>query len=284
MSDFDAALADFDERLAPPEGETPQEPEARTEEPPPAAGYDPDPEQPQPEPPDPEDSGQPRDPETGRFLPKDPKAQAYLEKYGGDPEKALAAAVEAQELIGRQGGELGELRKTLETLNERLAQPETPRLDQGTVDWFDEQASENPYGAAMWAMQNDPSGTLYERAMDTWFDTNPRQAAAFERQQEIGQLRKEFEDKLSEQTGPLLQQTTRAELARAFTDAMRSHPESQDDLGEMILAAAQNAPAVTRALMNEAENGDYQTKVEVFDSLIARAQGRSLAQVKQASS
>ncbi len=49
-------------------------------------------------------------------LHEDPEVAAYLERYQGDPDKALKAAVEASKLIGRQGNELGEARERLARL------------------------------------------------------------------------------------------------------------------------------------------------------------------------
>src|SRR5512145_2953881 len=57
------------------------------------------------------------------YLELDEDTQALLDsKYGGDLNAMLKAAREAQSLIGRQGNELGELRKEMEEWRAEMAQ------------------------------------------------------------------------------------------------------------------------------------------------------------------
>ena len=67
--------------------------------------------------------------------------------------KALAGAVHLQRKAGEQSNEVGELRRMVEELGQlresiQQGQQREPVMDQATVDWFDEQAAINPYGAA----------------------------------------------------------------------------------------------------------------------------------------
>ena len=112
----------------------------------------------------------------------DPEVASFLAKYGNDPEKALRAAVELSKLQGRQGDELGQLRQTVEQLQQRLEQPAQPRIaiTEQVVEELDSLAVEQPQQALSRAAQMDPSGQLTERVMDIWFATNPRQASAFQ--------------------------------------------------------------------------------------------------------
>ena len=54
------------------------------------------------------------------YLDLTPETEEYLAKYDGDLTKALNAAANAQSLIGRQGNELGDVRRELQELRERL--------------------------------------------------------------------------------------------------------------------------------------------------------------------
>jgi hypothetical protein len=79
----------------------------------------------------------PRDPETGRFLPRnievdDPDVAAYLDKYQGDPVKALRAATEAQRKIGEMGNELGQYRQWYEQQAQQTQQ-QTGNVDVATL-------------------------------------------------------------------------------------------------------------------------------------------------------
>ncbi|MBI3936401.1 MAG: hypothetical protein HY323_05445 [Betaproteobacteria bacterium] len=225
----------------------------------------------------------------GKFVPKDAAAsaaeaeakadsgepdavEAYLAKYGGDRDQALRAAVEAQSTIGRQAFELGELRKTLDTLNERLspAEPEEPavQINQSTVDWFDEQSDQNPAAAAVWALENDPSGVLYGRALDAWHERAPRQAAAFERSLELSQLRSEFEQRLSDQTRPLQEQASKAGIAGAWAEARNTIPDL-DSYGSQILEAAKEAPDAATGLRSD----DPADRVKAIRALYYMAKG-----------
>lgn len=72
-----------------------------------------------------------------------PEVQAFLAKYDGDPVKALAAAAEAQSVIGRQGNELGELRNTVARLEGMVSMIQQAPAQQQylTQEQIDEQAA-----------------------------------------------------------------------------------------------------------------------------------------------
>jgi len=241
MPDIDAALAQMDESLGiaasqETPAETPEAQEQRREEN--LAALE-------------QGKEQPRD-EKGRFVSvetDDPDVQAVLEKYQGDPVKALKAAAEAQKLIGSQGKELGELRQLIE---ERLPAEEEPSLDinQGTVDWFDEQIDANPQGAAAWALQNDPTGTLYDRAMDAWYEMpgQARRAAQFERAMDAQKI----QELVREQTAPLAEQQSKMDLAAALDRAKQLVPELVN-YGEAIVQEAKDSPEILLAAKTQEE-------------------------------
>ena len=223
MSDLDTALEQFDKMLEPedPEKETPQE--AQTPEEAPV-----------------QETAEPEEPQ------RDPAVQAYLDKYGGDPDKAIAAAVEAQRLIGKQGEELGELRKLIEDrLPEERDEDYGVPMDASTASWFDTLMEENPIQAMEWARNNDPSGAYYNRGMGIWFDSNPAQAATYQNAVIAQALRDEFKESLATQTKPLQDQAHQQTLNSAWTEARKEFPDL-DEHAEAMLEEAKASPEILR--------------------------------------
>lgn len=200
--------------------------------------------------------------ELGRFAPKteDPDVQRFLQRFDGDVDKALRAAVEADSMIGRQGQQMGELQKQLSEIQEAVTQPDQPevQITQETVDWFDEQIEQNPQGAAIWAMQNDSSGALYNRALDQWFDMAPRQASAFERQFEMSQ----FAQAVQQQQAPLQQMAVANEFGAAWNIVKQEIPDL-DSQSDAILQAVAEAPEIVMAL----QSGTPESKQRVIRNL-----------------
>lgn len=194
---------------------------------------------------------QPRD-EQGRFAAtaeeKDEGLDKYLERFGGDVDKALKAAVEADRMIGRQGQQMGELQKQLTELQEALQapMPEQPApVTQEMVDWFDEQAMEDPAGAVAYALQNDPTGVLYNRAMDVWYEESPRQAAAFERRLEL----QAYQQEMWQQQRPLYEQAARQDFAALWQEMAADIPELRDPAtAEAMMQAVREAPEILAGL------------------------------------
>lgn len=196
--DPDAHVLDVDESLAEPEvlGPTSEEEEPAEEEDVPL-------EEPEPE------------------LALDARSTEYLkeltEHFDGDTAKALRSAVEAQSLIGRQGQELGELRKAVEALQDH---PQ-PQAFPGNLD---EEIEENPDEVAKWALSQNQPG-VYNAAMANWYEENPREASRFERALEMDLLRREMEDKLQPAIEPARQQTQARSMAQAQTELRATYPD-----------------------------------------------------------
>lgn len=207
--------------------------------------------------------------EKGRFVAKDadPDLEKYLERFGGDVDKALRAAVEADRMIGRQGQQMGELQKQLRELQESLSQPpepQAPQITQETVDWFDDQiASRGPQAAAVWALQNDPAGpdgVFYGRAMEAWFDESPREAAAFQTRVEVVRAT----HALQAQQLPLYEQAAKQEFAAAWRSLQAEIPDLADPaIAESMLKAAEEAPEVLSGL----QSGDPDDRKRVIRTL-----------------
>lgn len=168
----------------------------------------------------------------GRFKSYDELEKAYLEL---DSE------------YGRRGQEFGEMRKQLAEIQQSLQPEPGIEIDQGAVDWFDQQFADNPQAGAMWALQNDPTGTLYHRVMDEWYETpgQARAAASFERQFEMRQLY----EYIQSQQAPLQQQAFQNELASSWASLSREMPDLDNpEIAERMLKEAEGAPEILAAL------------------------------------
>jgi hypothetical protein len=181
---------------------------------------------------------------------------------------------ELESHLGSQGKELGDLRKLME---ERLpeSQEEPMRIDQPMVDWFDEQIDSNPSGAALWALQNDSTGTLYERAMDAWFEMpgQARRASAFERALEA----QELDRKIEQQTKPLQQQAEQQSLAQAWTQ-LAGEITDLSEHAEAIVAEAKESPEILRGATTAEEKSKALRKLY---RLVKGDQATSLESVKE---
>jgi len=107
------------------------------------------------------------------FLDLTPETEAYLAKYGGDLNKALKAAHDAQSLIGRQGNELGDVRSELQALRAEIQ----AGINRPSLVWPDEFAEPEEavpmlrqIADSAFEMQDARS---FEQAMNQWKAIDP---------------------------------------------------------------------------------------------------------------
>jgi hypothetical protein len=206
--------------------------------------------------PDPEDAAAPTGGES------DDELQAYLAKYGGDQDKALRAALEAQKLIGRKQSEIDELKSSLEErfdqFEERLA-PAAPNVDLQTIaDRLVDRPDLIPQVAQ--AAFQEGNRDILKVAMVAWGDHDPYAAEDFRRR---------------------WRERPRAEIYRADTAAS----EIEDGWNQSAQEFAKTHPDfnVYAAKMNEIapeyphilkilEHGAPKAQLEVLDFLYVKAQ------------
>ena len=210
-----------------------------------------------------EEAETPRD-DKGRFASKDPDIEGYLAKYGGDVDKALKAAVEASSLIGRQGSELGELRKQFESFQQAQAKP---RIDQNA---FAQLIEDDPAQATVLAYQaQDTAATA--TALRAWSEESPFAASQWVTDQRIQELQGQFDQRLQTATAPLQQRVAGQVVEEVLTAFAKEHPDVDQYLGTMYEIAPES-PLVLEVLKRQ---DDPKAIREVYDYLYHKARGRT---------
>lgn len=204
--------------------------------------------------------------------------QKYLAKYDGDTEKALRAAVEAQSLLGRQGSELGDVRKELQELKSML-EPEPVEqfpVTDDLVSQVQQAAYDNGAQAAMWALQNQPS--LYETAIRTWAEYDPVSATRFDTDRRNEAYQYQMQAQIAPVIAPVIATTNRDKFLQAWGQVKESIAPDLDQHGPALLELAKESPEVIAVL----ENGDPESRVKVIQSLYWMAKGRASAPLSEA--
>ncbi len=254
----------------------------------------------------------PRDPETGRFLPQEPvqeelpfeggtepteivssveedtTGQQVLEldpnhpfftKYGGDPEAALKALEESQSMIGRQGQELGELRRLQERQDlleqqlkqqQEVQQPESNNIDWGALIEHD------PAQAAQMAYQYADAGAL-QAAVDAWGEEDPFQAAMFAQRLAQEHLQYELQQRFESQQASLGPQS----LPEDVQVEIRAVKDSHDDFDQYIPAMtklSQELPLLAQTL----QQGDAKTRAMALEDLYRIAKSQDIPDTSDA--
>ena len=181
---------------------------------------------------------------------EDPKVQAYLEKYDGDLNKALAAATDASSLIGQQGNEMGQMRQQLTEMQQYLqwqhqqaqqaaAQPQPSNLP--PVNWG-ELIDDNPAAAAKEALSRWDDRALVA-AVEAWKEEEPYEAAVF-----VMGLANEL-------TRLELEEQNQARFVQAQQQAALQHQQRAafEDLGKQVGRVIEKYPDLPEALPAIAE-------------------------------
>ena len=187
----------------------------------------------------------------------DPEVAALLDKYQGDPVKALKAAAEAQSLIGRQGAELSELRSIREQLS-NLQSRMTPY--RSSIDEDPASLVQEVLERAIQTGQFDDG--VYDAAIQAWGEEDPVAATRLD---------------------------TRVQLARAEAERIVAQGDSQTTTLDSELAALkQRHPDVEKFLPSIAKivedrplwreaisQGDPRTRAQAFEDLYLLARSQS---------
>jgi len=211
---------------------------------------------------------------------QDPAVAAFLKKYGGDVSKALAGAVHLQRKAGEQSNEVGELRRMVDELSqlrEGIQQQnqtqQQPVMDQATVDWFDQQAIENPYAMAEYARQQG-NAILMQRALSTWKEIDPYQAAVYTNELRLQEQQRQFDERITKAQ----QLPMDATINVALTNVRSRNPEFAN-YDDAIAPVMDKYPALQDALQSAATAGDTAKLEAAIETAYALAQGDTLKRI-----
>lgn len=227
-----------------------------------------------------EDDGRARDPETGRFLPKDqkdPRVQAVLDKYG-DPEKALLALAESQSYIGQLHQTQGELQAQLAELTQAIR---TPRPQQN----FETLLETDPQQAAMYALQTGDRAA-YERAKSEWNDLAPGAPAIWEQNLQLQNKMAELEQRVQGVQQPIAEQQNLRVVATAYQQVQASNPDFDSLQPMMSQIVGEIAESGYDWISPALDSGDPRAATVALSQLVelarARAGGNLQDQARQA--
>jgi hypothetical protein len=207
----------------------------------------------------------------------DPAVANFLAKYGGDVDKALQGAVNLQRKAGEQSNELGELRRMVDELSQLREsiqanqQPQQQYLDQGTVDWFDQQVMSNPQGALEWARQQG-NQILVQRGLDTWKDFDPYGAASYRNDLQLAAMR----DHLAQQRAQQAQLPKDAAVSLALQNVRSRNPEFAS-FDEVLGSTLERYPFVAQQLKAAADSGDPSLLEGAIETAYGLARGDTLS-------
>lgn len=214
----------------------------------------------------------------------------YLAKYGGDVDEALKAAVEAQKVIGRQGAEVGELRKVAQQVDELRALVEAqnepqyeeppPQYDPGSID---EYLAENPQHIPALARQaiDAGDGFLYQRALAAWGELDQVGAMDFHARA----VSDAAIERLREEMAPAVQSAQRAETTNQFAAAYETVASRHEDFAMVMNAITDETIAgFPKSVIGALQTGDQATKQEVLETLYRWTKTEQAGSLSQAAS
>lgn len=198
----------------------------------------------------------------------------YAGKYK-TPDDLENAYQELQRKLGENSRDVQEYRRLqgeIEALKQAVEQSRTqaPGVDPiALANYLDERPDLAPQAAYEAATRGD--SRAYEVAMEKWYEQAPRQAAAWERQNEIERVKQEMEAKIAASTQPIARQNQAQEFGAVLRSLTDEFPEIRDEkFAEAMLAEAQRLPAILEVL----QAGDIASKEEAMRSLALMARGR----------
>lgn len=208
----------------------------------------------------------------------DEDVQSFLGKYDGDLNKALRGAVELQKMAGRQGSELGELRKMqadLESLRSEVQRrQEAPQVAPKPMPDYRGMIEEDPRDAAITAYDNghwDAMGA----ALQAWASDDPVEARLFAMNvkheadlMEQRALAEQAQRARADTTNVTLQQ----EFVKRVADVASRHPDLESMMGE-IAKVSQERPLLREVL----ETGSPADRAAALEDLYLIAKSRTVA-------
>lgn len=214
------------------------------------------------------------------YLDLDDATQALIDtKYGGDLNKALAALNESQSLIGRQGSELGDLRRQLEELTTLVQHGQI--LSQPYPEWPDEFAEPGEAAAAFRAIAEEAFARqdveTFGTAVDAWNAQDPAGAGTY-RDLKLLQLQ------LSQNEAPAV--TDDEATLRAGTESVKAQfprfvPEDAEFMAAFD-AELQKFPTLKALLWGEIPGTTPDQRIEALRETVGRVASQFTAETERA--
>ncbi len=208
------------------------------------------------------------DADDGIVIELDDDLQAILEKYDGDFGKALRALNESQSMIGRQGNELGDLRRELQEMRQAMQQgfqqaPQQPQY----VGPYTNSIDEDPRGLVMEALERG-DGVTMEKALRAWGDYEPFEAATFL----ITLQQQAAAAPAAPDPAPTAPTTPQGpSLEDAMADVVSRHPDVEKYLPQ-VEQVSQEFPTLRESM----RAGTPAAQAQAFEELLKIAKTRSL--------
>jgi hypothetical protein len=253
-------------------------------------GIDPEPESDEEQESESEESEQPEaeaeeltpDEEEVLYLELDDETQSLIDdKYGGDVNKALGALRESQSLIGRQGSELGDLRKQLEDLAELVTKGQT--MSQPYPDLPDEYAEPHEAAAAYRAIAEEAFRRedidTFSEIVDTWIEQDPAGASTY-RDLKILQLQQAVG-----QQAPASPQDDEATLKAGTAAVQEKYPRFKADDTEFMSAfetELEKFPTLRALLWGEIPGTTPEQRVSALEETVGRVASQFTAETERA--
>lgn len=195
-----------------------------------------------------------------------PEQENYLLHYR-TAEEAEKALREKDSHIGKLQNELGELRGSVEQIQQAQQQYFSPADEESFEDLLDD----NPELAVHEAWKRGDQIRL-DRALESWYEVAPRKAGRFERALE----RQQLEQNWQQQYRPIQQEIGNQQLASAYQSVKAQHPDF-DQMEPAMAQAAELAPHLLEPL----QSGTVDAKRKVIETLYFMAKGMQGQQAQQ---
>lgn len=198
--------------------------------------------------------------EKGQFISQREQEERLLAGKYRTPEELEAAYSELASAYGRQGNEMGELRKAVESLQESMPQQQAY---QPSYDW-DNLIDVNPAMAAQAAYESGDQFQL-NRAVQAWEDVAPGAPSLWAQVEAMKAQIAEMQESVPQQIQPLIEQQATQQTQQILGEFYRQHPGAEK-YSQQMSDRVMSDPLGPR-LIQVLENGTPQEKVGVLTYL-----------------
>lgn len=212
--------------------------------------------------------------EEGLFLDLTPETELLLDKYGGDLNKALQALNESQSLIGRQGNELGDIRRELEAMRSDMqTRASQPALQWPDEDDLPEEAVPKLRRIAEAAFTNADAAT-FDNALSQWGEFDELGVETYKMLKATQVLALQQQDQTQTRDEPTLEAGVDSLVAKY---PQLQTTEFQSELNVEI----EKLPSLGRILRGEIPGVTPAERVVAFNELVERVAERRNSETRQ---